>query len=176
MKCVVFVLFILTTLPVFAEDKPANEPGDLVKLREAYEAKVKTAVEPITAAYLKRLEGMKRTYGANGDLVSAQAVQNEINSLATDAPKRKNAVAIVGKWIGSNHINYEFYANNTSKCSNGVVGKWQCLDKKKRMYRVTWADGGFDRIVISADGDAFDKVNQRGETHTGSKLHESEEK
>jgi hypothetical protein len=64
----------------------AQEPADLVKARNAYKAEVEAAMAPITAAYLKQLEEMKKAYGAKGDLTSALALQKEIDTFAPIDP------------------------------------------------------------------------------------------
>ena len=44
----------------------------LVKARKQYEADVKAVVDPITTAYLKKLDKMLKDFGGKGDLESCR--------------------------------------------------------------------------------------------------------
>jgi hypothetical protein len=132
-----------------AEDTPAADPAALVTARKAYEAKVKAVLDPLKADYLKKLEGMKKDFGAKGDVASALAVQREIDSL-TEA----GTATIVGKWDGFPGAGIaEFKADGTAKDNSGnITGKWACLDKKTRRYQTIWSNGWVDWYLMSADG------------------------
>jgi hypothetical protein len=153
---VVFWLLPVLALPgvsAFAQDKPPQEPAELAKARKDYQAEVKAAVDPITAAYLAKLDAMMKAFGAKGDLQSALAIQNEIRSLATTTTKA--APTIVGRWTWYG-MTIEFTQDGTAKLSNGDVGKWKCIDKKAGKYEASWpGDGGRASIVLSADGDTI---------------------
>ncbi len=183
MKCAMLVTLLLTTVTTFAEDKPAKEPADLVKIRKAYEAKVKAAVEPITEAYLKKLDEMKKAYGAKGDLESAQAIQKEIESMTPEkaaaktttkskaTAKRKAEVGIVGKWTWSDHV-IDFLEDGTFKLSNGDRGKWGCLDRKTRRYENSLGN----KMLLTADGTTMLVKNPNGTGFTSKRLPSDEEK
>jgi len=158
MKCAVFAILLLTAVSARAQESPGKEPAALVKLRKAYEAKVKAAVDPITAAYLKKLDEMKKSYGAEGDLESAQAVQKEIESLTTNKPK--SAVTIAGTWSWGNAIvKFQDDGSGTYDADGrgqGLTsGRWKCLDKKKRTYQVSWSTGSVDLMLLSPEGDTM---------------------
>lgn len=99
-----FVALLLSTVPALAEDKPTKEPAALIKARATYDAKVKAAVDPIKAAYLKHLDGMMKEYGAAGDLESAQAVQKEIKSLNLTGNNRDILLAAKTATIHGNKL------------------------------------------------------------------------
>ncbi len=167
MKCAMLIALFLTTATALAEDKPAKEPADLVKIRKAYEAKVKAVVEPITAKYLEKLDEMKKAFGAKGDLESAQAVQKEIESMTPEkaagktTAKRTPAITIVGKWTYFDHIK-EFRKDGTAGDSNGEWNqKWVCTDKKARMYQLIFLGGGLEEMQMSADGTTMTCTNKR---------------
>jgi len=164
MKCAMLIVLLLTTVSAFAEDKPAQEPADLVKIRKLYETKVKAAVDPITAAYVKKLDEMKKAYGAKGDLESAQAVQKEIESMSTTKP----AMTLVGKWTWAGGI-AEFQKDGSGKCGNST-SKWKCLDKKAHKYQIVWAAGVTDWVQISSDGTTIFLKNNSGHTYTFQRL------
>lgn len=63
-----------------AQTAPA-EPEELLKVRASYQQQIKTATDPIKQKYAEYLEGLKKTYGAKGDVNAAIAIQREINSL-----------------------------------------------------------------------------------------------
>ncbi|MEI8375296.1 MAG: hypothetical protein WCJ35_20950 [Planctomycetota bacterium] len=184
MKCAMLIVLLLTTVAL-AQDNPAQEPAALVKARKDYEAEIKAAVDPITVAYLKKLDGMMKAFGAEGDLESAQIVQKEIKSFTSEnttakpksAIKRKTEVTIVGKWtFGSGRTN-EFQQDGTVKCSDGNPGTWKCLDKKTRRYRIVWSQGGWvDLLQLSSDGATYAARNNKGGTWTATKLPTEEEK
>ena len=140
----------------------------LAKARRDYEAKIKAVVNPITAANMKKLDEMKKAYGAKGDLVSAQAVQKEIDSLSPTKP----VLTILGKWAWVDRVTVEFLEDGTVKNSGGITGKWTCLDKKMGNYRVSWSDGGFDWMQMSRDGSALACKNNRDRIWTGQRLPE----
>jgi hypothetical protein len=149
------VLLLLSTVSAFADDKPTQEPAALVQARKVYEAKVKAAVDPIRAAYLKQLDEMKKAFGAKGDLASAQAVQSEINSLGTPA-------TIVGKWnLAANNYSVEFKADGTATTNTGPTAKWRCLDKKARTYQASWSNGDVALMLLSSDGSTLSVKNTR---------------
>jgi len=179
MKFAMLAVLLLTTFSAFAEDKPAKEPTDLVKLRKAYDAKVKAAVDPITAAYLTKLDEMKKAYGAKGDLESAQAVQKEIEAMTSEKAKsqikRKSAVTIVGKWVWPSGETVEFQKDGTCKNGGGFTGKWNCLDNKARKYQASWTTGSVDSMVMSSDGATIVCTN-RGNIFTAKRLPTDEEK
>jgi hypothetical protein len=142
--------------PAVSEKKPAEEPAALVKARDAYEAKVKAVVDPIKADYLKKLEGMKKDFGAKGDVASALAVEREIKSLTA-------TVSLIGKWDYFNGNTVEILADGTSKSRDGgFPGKWGCLDKKARKYQVIWSIGFIDLILLSPDGTTLTVVSYKG--------------
>lgn len=159
------VLLLLTTASAFAADKAVPDPAALVKARKAYDAKVKAAVDPITAAYLKHLEGMKKAYDGKRDVVAAQAVQNEIDSLTT-------TMSLVGKWTWGGEGTAEFWEDGSCTHSSGSTGKWTCVDKKTRKYRVSWSSGYLNRLLMSADGTTILGKNNKGETWTAQRLRE----
>lgn len=130
-----------------AEDMPADDPAALVTARKAYDAKVKAVVDPLKADYLKKLEGMKKDFGAKGDVASALAVQREIDSLT-----QASAPTIVGKWSWSMDQTVEFKADGTAKNNRGDPAKWVCVDKKTRRYKIEWSLGYIDWCLMSADG------------------------
>jgi hypothetical protein len=132
-----------------AEDTPAADPAALVTARKAYEAKVKAVVDPLKADYLKKLESMKKDFGAKGDVAAALAVQREIDNLS-----EAGTATIVGKWDGFPGAGIaEFKADGTAKdISGNITGKWACLDKKTRRYQTTWSNGWVDWYLMSADG------------------------
>jgi hypothetical protein len=150
MKCATLVLMFLVVSPVFAA-VPSKEPADLVKARLDYEAKVKAAVDPITAAYLEQLDAMMKAYGAAGDLDSAQAVKAEIKARSAGQPSPAAPTAI-GKWLWPSGEGVELKPNGEAVwLADGHVGKWSCLDRKARRYAVAWKNGT-DYMILSADG------------------------
>jgi hypothetical protein len=168
----IFLILLVTALPALAQDKslekpvaapgkqadkPAvlpraedtltEDPAVLVTARKAYEAKVKAVVDPLKADYLKKLEGMKKDFGAKGDVASALAVQREIDSLNQAA-----TATIVGKWSWSMDQTVEFKADGTAKNNRGDPAKWACVDKKTRRYKIEWSLGFIDWCLMPADG------------------------
>jgi hypothetical protein len=153
MKRAFFFLLIVIALPVLADDKQAAEPAALVQARKAFEAKVKEVVDPIKAAYLKKLESMKKEFGGKGDVTSAVAVQKEIDSLTEkklDGLTRKKLDPLVGKWDWLAGNVAQFFEDGTVK-STIDRGKWKCVDKKAGNYLVVWG-GTTDALVMSEDG------------------------
>jgi hypothetical protein len=163
-----FLLILpLIALPIFAQDKPAekpavdgnqstDEPAVFVKARDAYEAKVKAVVDPLKADYLKKLEAMKKEFGAKGDVASALAVEREIKSLTT-------TVTLVGKWDYFNGNTIEILKDGTGKSRDGgFTAKWGCLDKKARKYQIVWSNGFIDLILMSPDGTTLTVVAYKG--------------
>jgi hypothetical protein len=148
-KCATLVVLFLVVSPAFAAE-PSKEPADLVKARLAYEAKVKAAVDPIRADYLKTLDRMMRDFGAAGDLDSAQAVQQEIKTVASVAKAKPDG--IVGKWAWALGLVVEFGQSGSASSTNGDSGKWVCLDPRIRKYEVSWKSGSIDWMAVSADG------------------------
>jgi len=149
-KCATLVLMFLVVSPLFAGE-PSKEPADLAKARLDYEAKVKAAVDPITAAYLKQLDAMMKAYGAAGDLDSAQAVKAEIKARTAGQPSPA-VPTLVGKWLWPSGECVEVKPNGEAVWqANGGKGKWVCLDKKARRYEIAWKSGT-DYMILSADG------------------------
>jgi|GEM_PF-1269706 len=73
------VLISLVGDNVAAQTVP--EPPELSKVRASYLQQIKTATDPIKQKYAEYLEGLKKSYGAKGDVDAASAIQKEINSL-----------------------------------------------------------------------------------------------
>ena len=164
MKCAICAVLLLTMVSALAEEKAAKDPADLAKLRKAYEAKVKAVVDPITTVYLKKLNEMKKAYGAKGDLESAQAVQKEIDSLTTTKPK--SAITIIGRWDWGDGNTMELKEDGTAKSSNGETGKWRCIDKKTHRYETSWGN----LMVMSSDGTTILLKSPNGRTGTVKRL------
>jgi hypothetical protein len=156
------VLVFLTTILAFADDKPAAEPDALVKARKAYEKRVKEAVDPIRADYLKTLDAMMRRFGGEGNLEAAQAVKAEIKVLST-VTVDCTAVSVLGRWSWNGGI-AEFKADGRAAHSGGNFGRWKCLDKKAGRYSVEWKGRAVDSLLLSPDGSAIDARNNKGES------------
>jgi hypothetical protein len=162
-------------MPCQAEDEPVQEPSALESLaqaRDAYEVKVKAAVDPITAAYLKDLDRMMKSYGAKGDLESALAVQNEIKSLKTLATQ----VTVVGKWTWDGH-DKEFLENGVFiGGQHKIQGTWKAVDKRVRTYQISWFDekgksnGYVDLLRMSSDGSTLFGKNNEGHVFIGKRI------
>ncbi len=60
----------------------ANNPAELDRLNAAYQDQVNAAIDPINQKYLQRLNALKKKLGGQGDLESAQQVQNEIEAFS----------------------------------------------------------------------------------------------
>jgi hypothetical protein len=131
-----------------ADGSQTKEPADLVRAKEIFEAKIKAVTNPITAAYIVKLEAMKKVYGAKGDLESALAVQKEIDRLATASAE----MALVGKWAWRGEKVVEFFGDGLLKSSDGFTGTWKCLDAKARTYQASWNSGSVDTMALSSDG------------------------
>ena len=184
MKWATLVVLLLTAVSALAdEDKLTEEPAGLVQARKAYEARIKAVVDPIKAGYLKRLNGMKRIFAAKGDSASADAVQQEIDSLAGNAapvaltvpagPAALTAPAapspIVGNWARPPGDLIIFRGDGT--VSSGVLtGKWTCLDKNARTYQISWSGGKGDWLWMSADGATVIGKNMEGFSWTGKRM------
>ena len=109
--CVAAIL--LCGFCAFAQKENVTEPSDLTGARKAYQAKVRTVLDPITTDYRNQLEGLKKSYGARGQLTEALAIQKEIDSLketTTTSEKKPEANTkrsveelVVGVWnaVGS---------------------------------------------------------------------------
>jgi hypothetical protein len=167
MKYAILVVLLSATIPALADDKPAAEPADLVKARQDYEAQIKAAVDPITATYLKKLDAMMKAFGAAGDLDAASIVREEIRAIKA----RTSPVTIVGKWNW--HVNdlIEFRPDGTViNLRNNDRGHWRCTDAKERKYHVLWRSGGFDNVVISADGLSLSAKNNGGDSFSAKKI------
>ena len=91
------VVLFLSVSPFAIAEEPVDskEPAAVVAARKDYQAKIKAATDPITGAYLKKLNAMMKSYGAEGDLDKAQAVQAEIKRFQHPA---RPLHPIVGKW------------------------------------------------------------------------------
>jgi hypothetical protein len=137
-------------LPARAEDTLTDDPAALVTARKAYDAKVKAVVDPLKADYLKKLESMKKDFGAKGDVASALAIQREIDSLT-----QASTATIVGKWSWSYDQTIEIKGDGTGKDNRGDAAKWACVDKKTRRYKIEWAHGFIDWCLMSADGSSL---------------------
>jgi hypothetical protein len=146
-------------MPAIAGEKPAKDPIALAKAREAYDAKVKVIVDPIKADYAKKLDGMKKDFGAKGDLASAQAVERELKSVT-----QAGVPTLVGKWLWSSKdaLIVEVRADGSAKGTNGTTGKWICIDKKARRFQVQWSNGWTDWIALSSDGFRIDMTGKKG--------------
>jgi hypothetical protein len=181
-----FFILLVTALPAFAQDKPPEKPGApgkqadkpaaaparaedtltddpavLVTARKAYDAKVKAVVDPLKADYLKKLEGMKKDFGAKGDVASALAVQREIDSLT-----QASTATIVGKWSWSYDQTIEVKADGTAKDNRGDPAKWVCMDKKTRRYKIEWSHGFIDWCLMSADGSTITVASRNLKNNT----------
>lgn len=92
MNRVIFGFSLLLCLSASISDSargqaPATEPAELAKTRTSYQQQIKIATDPIKLRYAEYLEGLKKTYGAKGDVDAALAIQKEIDSLGiTTAP------------------------------------------------------------------------------------------
>ena len=75
------MLFVVVLVSAVSAQKPAKEPVALTEARDTYDARIRAAVAPITGEYLRELDKMMKSFGAAGDLESAQAVQNEIKEI-----------------------------------------------------------------------------------------------
>jgi len=62
----------------------ADDPQDLVKAREAYQAEVKKAVAPIKDKYAVKLNDMAKALKEKGDAEGSAAVEKEIVALASE--------------------------------------------------------------------------------------------
>ena len=136
------LLLLCVGQPCLGEDFHAVEQA-----KRDYEAKVDVVVAPITAAYLKQLDKMKKAFMADGDLKGARAAQREIDSVTI-------FTTIVGKWTWSNGGEIEFLENGTARHGSGGRGRWTCLDKRTRRYEFVWSqtrDAG-SVITLSQDG------------------------
>jgi hypothetical protein len=139
-----------------------------VKVRKSYETKVKAAVDPLKTDYLKNLEGMKKDFGAKGDVTAAQTVDREIKS-------QTSTLTVVGKWYWFTKDTVEFSADGTAKSAFGITGKWICTDKKAYRYQAVWSNGFTDGIMLSPDGFYLYHIGRKGNTsspHTALRLPE----
>lgn len=59
----------------------ADDPGELIAARAAYQREIDDATSPIKKRYAAKLESMKRSLGARGNVQAALAVQRELDSL-----------------------------------------------------------------------------------------------
>jgi hypothetical protein len=158
MKTIVILSLAVSFCAVaFAGDAPSltKEPAALAKARKTYEAKIKAAVDPITAEYVKQLEKMKRKLGADGDVAGAQAVQREIDSLKGTAP-------IIGEWSWPNGDTVTVSSDGSFRSSSGLKGSWKSVSKKEHRYQLIWSTGVVDAIALSANGDEISGRNNQG--------------
>jgi hypothetical protein len=85
MKNITLLILCLVTVCLVNEQARAQtaaaEPAELTKTRAAYQQQIKMATDPIKQKYADYLEGLKKTYGAKGDVDGALAIQKEIESL-----------------------------------------------------------------------------------------------
>jgi hypothetical protein len=132
--------------PAVVGDKPTEEPSALVTARKAFEAKDKESVDPLKADYLMKLDGMKKDFGAKGDVTSALAIQREIKSL------QAGALTIVGKWKWLDDNIVEYREDGTANDRVGYTAKWLCLDKRTHKYQVIWSQGYDVLMLLSPDG------------------------
>ncbi|MGA2063417.1 MAG: hypothetical protein ABSG86_00530 [Thermoguttaceae bacterium] len=137
----------------FGGEPPVREPAALVAAREDYQGQIKALVEPITAEYLKKLDGLMKGFGAKGELESAQAVQAEMKLLAgltareavSKAEASKPAAPhcrVVGKWTWrSKGEIVEIHANGhcTTSADRQRAGKWVAFGKEGYKFNITWA-------------------------------------
>lgn len=124
-----------------------DNTNEFTTLQKSYEASVKQAIAPLTKAYLQKLDTLKKKYGANGDLKSAQTVQDEIDRLASKdvsvvdtSPKAKWMSAIVGKWKRSGCV-VEIKADGTFiDITRNIRGTWGLTEKGG--FAMRWGDSG----------------------------------
>ena len=166
LKFTMLVFSLLFTTLIFAQNVVNKEPVVLTRERIKYEASIKAAVDPITAKYLKTLDVMKKRFGGNGDLVSAQAVQDEIDRLTE---KNQDKQVILGKWFWAKQTS-EFFKDGSATQTPNITGRWRCLNKSKRQYQVVWSHGYTDWIVISSNGNDLVLQNNKGTKHTGHRI------
>lgn len=113
----------------------SNEPEELVKVRASYQQQIKAATDPIKQKYADYLEGLKKAYGAKGDVAGALAIQTEIDTLGiVSAPPigAKNDKIVIwnqnngGKGDrGTKKVNVILYAGGREVWSKrGIHLKW----------------------------------------------------
>ncbi len=142
------------------ESVRGGEPTALVQAREAYKAKVKAAIEPITADYSNQLDKLLKSCCAMADLRSALAVQNEIASHSVKAGTN----TIVGKWT--------WYGRENEFVENGIVMYNGDGRQKARKYRIVGVredgqTGLVDLLTVSPDGSTLAGRNSNDHVYTG---------
>ena len=149
--------------------RPLNLPI-LSKPGRSYEAQIKAAVDPITAVYLKKLDGMMKAYGAKGDLEAAQVVRNEIKRIvATKSTPKKT---IVGRWAWAPGQIVEIREDGTGKATDGSTCRWTCTDSKARKFRLTWSGNATDTGQLSTDGSTISLKGSGSRAWTARRLRE----
>ena len=147
---------------------PPKEPPELAKARLAYEAELKAAIDPITAAYLRQLDKMMKHFGSQGDAESAKVAQDAINELSRAkplaAPRAASVPSIVGKWTWLNGIP-RILPNARAKNSSGEIGNWRVTDEARGQYEVAWPSGYTDWIQMSVDGSEIVVANKDQRRH-----------
>jgi hypothetical protein len=138
MKSLMFLVLILIPIPGLAQEKADKEPAALAEARRVYEAKLKAVVEPLTTAYVKKLDQMKRQYGSKGDLASANAVQGEIAGLTgANAGGEAIRMGASGGFVGTTW-QYRGRADSPITYREGGIatcpiwhgqGKWKAVDQ-----------------------------------------------
>ena len=113
-----------TPTPAFATPTPTGSvPPELAAAQTHYDQEVKQVAAPIRARYLQTLEALKRTYGGQGDLAAALAVQQEIDRLgaALNSPssKPKEAKVVIWNQHNAGHNNYGAKTLNVALIANG---------------------------------------------------------
>jgi hypothetical protein len=158
----------LGALPAVTGEKAAEDPAALVKARKSYETKVKAVVDPLKTEYLKNLEGLKKDFGAKGDVEAAQTMEREMKS-------QTSILTVIGKWYWLSKETVEFCEDGTAKSSFGITGKWICTDRKANRYQAVWSNGFTDGVTMSPDGFYLYIVGRKGNTrltHTALRLPE----
>jgi hypothetical protein len=109
-----FIALLFAAAGVCAQER-TNEPPDLVRARNAYEAQVRAATGPIRERYLRQLEDIKTQLNARGNTAAALAVLDEINKM-----RAESGVAPAFDWQKLRHAaSYTYLAPETFAQSTG---------------------------------------------------------
>lgn len=125
----------------------AEEPEDLIKLREAYQQAQERAMAPLQQKYISGLEAMKLRMTKAGKLQDALAVDAELKAMvakteeepAEEVKSGNHPDNLVGQWYcnGVESDVYEIRKGNKAQ-HMGTKGEWKYEDG---LFTIQWENG-----------------------------------
>ncbi len=91
---VLLIVLLSTVWQVFAEELPP----EFTQAKASYERDVEFALRPIRDRYLLKLESLKRSLGARGDVRVALVVQEEIDRIKNLSAAGGDVARLAGDW------------------------------------------------------------------------------